>query len=589
MMMHIPETLTDYYKILRMFRGNYVKGEALLIAMLDNPDGLNYVLEAVPALAAIFSGFNRSAATRLLYDTLRTETPYFERAFMNYFKGLHYTTYDTFDELLADAQNTMSILRNERMAIILTQDPPTDKKMLTKYNIYRALPEDENSDIAIRDDVLRDVAAITQPKATNIYGTFNIFASALVNQAVSWGGTEVYYTIAFNNVSGSLPIAMSDTKNVIYIGVGVRTRSAAGTTTYYNYPGICKYDIPTDTWSLLYVGSTAIKDATTTNNSRQTNGVAYDEENNRLYMFYRPDSTTAQNYCDVINSVTGTAIRSNINVGSTGAAPPVSSTSPQTPWFCTFDKVNKLAKYMWQTGVYNAPNDSTAAGTYGWLWGCSVNENGMQWSGKACHPRMDLPALASFTVGTQRAPSNAQRFGGGMICGTYQEGASAGTGYAYLITITSKGNRINAQYLQFPAGTNHATLSGMNSTWLCDNGFLLCQWNATIGGNARQVSLYDFTENGLITLADRVPTSNPTSRIFPEMNKVNFNVGNTDYSYFGRKDGSYVESKNTQNYNTFITGNIPLNLGTERYKLIPYSASNWTLYDYDSFLWGKTT
>jgi hypothetical protein len=587
MMMHIPETLTDYYKILRMFRGNYVKGEALLLALLDNPDALNYVLEAVPALAAIFAGFNRSAATRLLYDTLRTETPYFERAFMNYFKGLHYTDYGTFNELLTDTQNTMNILRNERMALILTQDPTTDRKLISKYNIYRALPNDENSDIAIRDDILKGVNDITLPRTVNIYPSFTSFATSMVDRSVAWGGSELYNQITINSISGSLPIAMNDSKNAVFVGVSVRTRASSGSSTYYTYPGICKYNIASDSWTLVYCGNTSTKDNTTTNNSRMANGVAYDEENDRLYMFYRPDSNTARNNCDVINAATGAAIRSNINVGSTGSAPPNASTSPQTPWFCTYDKVNKMAKYVWQTGVYNAPNDSTAAGSYGWLWGCSVNENGLQWQGKCCHPRLDLSSLASFTLGTPRSPTNQQRFLGGMICGTYQEGASAGTGYAYLISIASKGNRINPQYLRFPSGTNYSTLSGMSSLWLCDNGFTLIQWGNQIGANPRQVSLYDFTENGLVTLADLVPSTNPTCRIFPEMNKVNYNISNTEYSYFGRKGGSYVESKNTQNYNTFIANNYPLNLGTSRYKLIPYTTSNWYLYDYDSFSWGK--
>ena len=75
----IPLIQNDYYKYHSMFRGNHVKGVTYFKSLLNTPETRAQITSSVPALAAVFTDFSKSEATRLCFDVLKNKT-YFQAA-----------------------------------------------------------------------------------------------------------------------------------------------------------------------------------------------------------------------------------------------------------------------------------------------------------------------------------------------------------------------------------------------------------------------------------------------------------------------------------------------------------------------------
>ena len=373
----IPLLQNDYYKYVQMFRGNFLKGASLFRSLLNDPTTREQLLANLPALSAVFTEFSKTEANRLCYDIL-VEKNYFEDALMFYLRGIEATSHQTIEELLNDDDNVMALLSNKELEPLFQENVELYKRALEKQTTLDALKLPENADVLLDEQVLDLLSGISKSTSVNIYTSYNTYYNSFSGDTCEFDANETHYASTPN----SDWMIVDDETEQVFLPACLRTRVGT-TSTYYYYPAVFKYDIPTETWVLLHVAETETK---ITSANKSTQAVAYDPKEDLLYMFYRPN-TTVQMYCDIIRVKTGVAIMTSIDVGNVG------STSYMTPFYCTFDKANKVAKYVWSAGAVNSTST-----TYGWLYGCSLNKNGLVWKGIVATPKNERTSYSSEMV-----------------------------------------------------------------------------------------------------------------------------------------------------------------------------------------------
>ncbi|MDD3693661.1 MAG: hypothetical protein PHX02_07155 [Oscillospiraceae bacterium] len=561
----IPNLQMDYFKYSRLFKGNYIKGATLLRSFLNDNAVADSLVRTTPAMAAVFTDFYKSPVNRLCYNVL-AESPYFEEAAISYLGGVGATEHQTMDDLLDDTQNTLDILHNIDFAEVFQQNPELLTKTLLKPNIYRALIKDENTDIVLRSVILETFSEVLNPAAVNIYTPYNAYWTPLVATTTPFDSGLIFYQNAMYTASSII----SEETNTIFVPSMVSGRTSTGSTTYYYYPAVFKYDISAGTWSLLYVASGDVRQSNSTNNSRSSNGVAYDPDNDNLYIFYRPSSSSAVNMCDIVKGADGSVVQTGIEVANVG----ISST--QVPVFCCFDKVNHLAKYVWRVGEMDAGSGSTT----GWLYGCSVSANGLVWAGKAAHPNADQGLSVFSTAQTSLGASG--RFSDGAYVGAFQTGSTIGTSNAVMVSIASSNDRIKANYLTFETGTSYSQLASPTYIIICENGFSLMAWD-TLKGYPTLAAIR-FLENEINLLSyeqQSTTTYKYTVYGFPAMNKAagKTSQSTAQFQVFGTTPSGVLKKEYPAPFDIFNETLIPAR-GSDLYKLDIVSSSNWVLYDY---------
>lgn len=566
----IPQLQNDYYKYSRLFKGNYLKGATLFRSLLNDASAAAQIIQSVPALGAVFTDFYKSEANKLCYDVL-AESAYFEQAMMAYFRGVGATVHETFDDLLADTQNIIDILRHVDFDQILQQNQNIISRALLEPNVFKALILDENSDIVLRADKLRTFSEILNPTGANIYTAYNTYWTSLIATTTPFDSGLIFYQ---NSMHTSRSI-ISEEANTIFVPSMVSGRISTSSSTYYYYPAVFKYDIISQTWTLLYVASGDVRQTSFVNNSRSANGVAYDPDNDNLYIFYRPSSTTAVNQCDIVKGANGSVVQTGIQVGNIGL------NTLMTPFFCTFDMDTQLAKYVWKTGDMSVGSGST----YGWLHGCSVSENGLVWSGKVAHPTAEYtPYFSSYM--NEITPDAKYRFPKGALVGAFQTGGTINTSLGVMVAIQSSGELMKANYRSFFTGTSYVHLSAPTNCVIGENGFAVLTWDMIGWGSTNQpvAAAFSLEENEIKLLKSYVQTNTSykySLYSFPPFNKaaVQTSQSGAPFIVMGLYNGSVLDKEFNEMFSAFNSSLIPAR-GSERYKLDTSVSNVWTLYDY---------
>lgn len=562
----IPNLQMDYFKYSRLLRGNFLKGATLFRSLLNDAAVAESIINTAPAMAAVFTDFYKTAANRLLYDVL-AESPYFDEAVMSYFRGVGATDHQTVEELLADTNNTLDLLHQTDFSEIIQKNPALLEQTLFTNNIFKALVNDENTDIVLRPDILQTFSDKLNPTSVNIYPGYNDFRTALMGTYTDFDGTLRYWDLTISTAA----CAISEEARLIFFPARLRAGTMSGQATGDVYfPGVLKYDIAADAWSLIHVASTDIRTTNITNYSRNANGMAYDPESDNLYVFYRPMYNTTPTLCDIFKGANGAAVQLGIQVSTAG------TTSYMAPVFCCFDKESHLAKYVWTVGDMNAGSASAT----GWLYGCSVSANGLVWAGKAAHPTADQTATV-YSVSATSFGANF-RYPKGAYVGAFQTGSTIGTSYAYMVSIASTADRIKANYLQFDMGTSYSQLAAPTSIFMCENGFALMAWDSL--QSYPTLAAFLFSENALTMHTMKKQSSSSykyTLYGFPALNKAAAQTSQTGALFlaFGLTPTGLLEQSYDTAFSVFDSTLIPAR-GSDRYKLNTSVSNQWMLYDY---------
>jgi hypothetical protein len=329
---------------------------------------------------------------------------------------------------------------------------------------------------------------------------------------------------------------------------------------------VFKYSITSKAWSLLHIASTSIKQTATTSFSRIGNGLAYDPASDSLFLFYRPQSTSAVTNCDIIKGTDGAEVQIGIQVSDVG------NTSYMTPIFCSFD--NNLAKFVWQAGK----PDTASADTTGWLYGVSVNSMGtVVWSGKAAHPTADYAQVYTSSM-TQIAQNAKYRYKKGAIVGTFQTGSAVNTSNAVMIAISSQNDRISSNYLTFDIGTNQSGLAAPTSLTITGDGLAVINWDSLKSYPALAViKMDDFT---MLSFTAQSTTANKyTLYNFPALNKSAAKISNNPAQVFSLSSDGLLE-REFEILPSIFTTDLPPARECIRYKILASSSTSWLFYDY---------
>lgn len=557
----IPLLQNDYYKYVQMFRGNYLKGATLFRSLLNDSTTREQLLESLPALSAIFTDFSKTEANRLCYDIL-IEKDYFEAALMSYLRGIEVTKHQTVEELLNDEENVIALLDTKELEPLFQENVELYRRALQKQATLDELKKCENSDILIDNQVLGLLSDISQRTATNIYTSYNTYYSSISGDTCEFDANETYYA--------SYPtyewLIVDDETEQAFLPAYIRTRVGT-TSTYYYYPAVYKYDIPTETWSLLHVAETATK---INDSTKQTKAVAYDPKEDLLYMFYRPN-TTVQMYCDIIRASTGVAIMTAVDVGSVG------STSYMTPFYCSFDKENGVAKYVWAAGAVNSTNS-----TYGWLYGCSVGKNGLVWKGIVATPRSECTSYSS-EMQAVNYPYKYSCSKGAYVCAF--SNSSATNTACTLGFIVHSGLKMVAKYLVISSNTDYANIYNPSSVMVTEDGLMAMYYNnITYKSESKTLVLLIDIEKAKIVGEFFAPsTSNGfTLYLSSLLKKIAFYNAKdaTTFYIVGMDENSNLVSLTTDTLPSLFKTEVHRPMGTERYKFYPQNSSYWYLYDY---------
>ena len=557
----IPLLQNDYYKYMQMFRGNYLKGASLLRSLLNDPTTREQLVVNLPALSAIFTDFSKTEANKLCYDIL-SEKSYYEDALMFYLRGLEATNHQTMAELLDDEDNIIELLKNEELSEFFHENEELYKRALEKQATLDELKLEKNSELVLDDQMLRLLSSVSKRTATNIYTSFNTYYNTFDGDACEFDANETYYDY---NANFNYMIVDDETHQV-FMPAYLRTR-VGSTSTYYYYPAVFKYDIPTATWSTLHVAETETK---ITSSVKSTQAVAYDPKEDLLYMFYRPD-TTVQMYCDIIRVSTGVAIMTSVDIGNVG------STSYMTTFYCSFDKVNKVAKYVWAAGAVNSTST-----TYGWLYGCSVNKNGLVWKGIVATPKSERTSYSSEMTAVNY-PYRMSCSKGAYVCAfsnTSNNSTACTLGF-----IVHSGTKMVAKYLEITANTEYSAMYSPSSSMVTEDGLLaLYYYNITYKSDSRTfVLLIDIEKAKIVGEFFAPSTSNAyTLYLSSLLRKVGFYNAkdNTTFYLVGKDENSKMVSITTNAMPSIFTTEAHKPIGTERYKIYPQSTTAWYLYDY---------
>lgn len=557
----IPLLQNDYYKYLQMFRGNFLKGASLLRSLLNDPTTREQLLVNLPALSAIFTDFSKTEANKLCYDIL-SEKSYYEDALMFYLRGIEATTHQTVEELLNDEDNVIALLKNTELEPLFQENVELYNRALKKQATLDELIKPENADILLDDQVLGLLSGISQRTSVNIYTSFTTYYNTFDGDACVFDANEIYYD--YNAVYNYMIV--DDETQQVFLPAYLRTR-VGSTSTYYYYPAVFKYDIPTATWSTLHVAETETK---ITSSNKSTQAVAYDPTEDLLYMFYRPDSTV-QMYCDIIRVSTGVAIMTAVDVGCVG------STSYMTPFYCSFDKENKVAKYVWAASAVTSTNS-----TYGWLYGCSVGKNGLVWQGIVATPKSERTSYSS----EMQAVSYPYRHScskGAYVC-SFSNTSSSSTAVT-LGFIVHSGVKMVSKYLQIAANTDYSYFYSPSSTMVTEDGLMALYMSSfTYKSESKtMVLLIDISKAKIVGEFFSPSTSNGfTLYLSSLLKKIAFyNAKDTTTFYIvGMDENSNLVSLTTNTLPSLFTTEIQKPIGTERYKIYPQSSSYWYLYDY---------
>lgn len=557
----IPLLQNDYYKYVQMFRGNYLKGATLFRSLLNDPTTREQLLENLPALSAIFTDFSKTEANRMCYDIL-IEKDYFEAALMSYLRGIEATKHQTIEELLNDENNIISLLENKELVPLFQENVELYKRALEKQATLDELKKCENSDILIDDQILGLLSDISQRTTTNIYTSYSTYYNSFDGDTFEFDANETYYD-SYPNYEWMI---VDEETEQVFLPAYLRTRVGT-TSTYYYYPAVYKYDIPTGEWLLLHVAETATK---ITGSEKQTKAVAYDPKEDLLYMFYRPN-TMVQMYCDIIRVSTGVAIMTAIDVGNVG------STSYMTPFYCSFDKDNGVAKYVWAAGAVNSTST-----VYGWLYGCSVGKNGLVWKGIVATPRSERTCYSSEMQAVS-SPSRHSCPKGAYVCAF--SNSSATNTACTLGFIVHSGVKMVSKYLEIPSNTEYSSMYSPSSTMVTEDGLMaMYYYNITYRSESRTfVLLVDIEKAKIVGEFFAPSTSNAyTLYLSSLLRKIAFYNAKDTTTYYivGMDENSNLVSLTTNTLPTLFKNEIHRPMGTERYKLQATSSSTWNLHDY---------
>ena len=568
----IPMLQMDYFKYQQMFRGNYIKGATLFRTLLNTPETRDYIMESVPALAAVFTDFSQNEATRLCYDILLKE-PYFETAVMNYLKGIDLTEHDTMDELLRDTNNFFSVLQHFDGNAIFQNDKPMLQRGLKLLSSQKELAKRERCSLTLRPDMVDDINAVNGYIASeNIYTSLSTYWNTIYNQTTDFSSTETYYAMSSLNYQWSV---VSDEKKCFFLPFMLRTRVGTSST-YYYYPAVFRYDMVSKEWTLLYVASTDQKQTSTNNNSRIANGIAYDHRKNLLYVFYKAVYNSTTVYCDIINASTGTAVMSEIEVGTAGAY------SNYAPYFCTFDEESGLAKYVWATGTVTISSSTS----YGWLYGCSVGSNGLVWSDVACHPYKNFTGIYSGYISAMSV-SYLRRYAKGAFVAVYGTSNSTSASKAVYIFIRSEGDKIVPHKIECPIYSNYSSVYSPAASVINDDGFAVMTYTDIVyDGGSTSVAV-------MIDVAAEVPKIVHTIKLSrsysytlyqePYLNKIALIAGNDQNTQIVcglDENGDAVVWQSPQVFGMFSSVILPSG-GSRRYKFRYANSSTYYIYDYE--------
>ena len=557
----IPLLQNDYYKYVQMFRGNYLKGATLFRSLLNDSTTREQLLESLPALSAIFTDFSKTEANRLCYDIL-IEKDYFEAALMSYLRGIEVTKHQTMEELLDDEDNVIALLSNQELVPLFQENIELYRRALQKQATLDELKKCENSELLLDDQILGLLSDISERTSTNIYTSYSSFYSSFDGDTCEFDANEYYYD-SYTNYEWMI---VDEETEQVFLPAYIRTRLQTAST-YYYYPAVYKYDIPTATWTLLHIAETATK---ITDSTKSTKAVAYDPKEDLLYMFYRPN-TTVQMYCDIIRVSTGTAIMTAIDVGNVG------STSYMTPFYCSFDKENGVAKYVWAAGAVNSTNT-----TYGWLYGCSVGKNGLVWKGIVATPKSERTSYSSEMQAVSY-PYKHSCPKGAYVC--VFSNSSSSTTACTLGFIVHSGVKMVAKYLQIASNTDYSGMYSPSSTMVTEDGLMaLNLYNFTYKSETRTlVLLIDIAEAKVVGEFYAPSYSNTfTLYLSSLLRKVAFYNAKDTTTYYivGMDENSNLVSLTTDTLPSLFKTEVHRPMGTERYKLYPQNSSTWYLYDY---------
>lgn len=567
----IPLLQSDYYKYSQMFRGNFLKGATLFRSLLNNPETAEPLINSGPAMASVFTDFSISQANRQCFNVL-AEKPFYEEAMMTYLKDMAATAHETSAELLTDTGNMIGIFRNPQFDPVFQEKPDLIKKALLKRNIYGALGEDANSDVALAIDKLRSYSSLLTGVSANIHTSFSTYWSTLNGTDTPFSATEKYYSYTMQY---DWSVVCEETAEV-FMPATLRTRVGTSST-YYYYPCVFKYGIVSQTWTLLAVCSTESKQTSTDYYGRQAYGIAFDPGRDMLYIFYKATSSSTFVTCDIVKGSTGEPLQIGIQTSSVG------SSSQHMPFFCCFDRESGLAKYVWRI------DNMYTTGANGWLYGCSVGQTGLVWEGKAAHPYSEW--ARAYSGYSNEMVGGKFRFTKGAIVGVYQKGESTSTYPAVMVSIHSSGNKFTASYIEFTAKTPYSTLYSPNHAVVMENGMAVLSWSSIDwgddGGSSRAVAvILEITEGALKRHASLFRTTSYayTPYSFLPFNKIA--VIDNQYpaicSVFGLDgSGGMIRRDCNETFAAFYSQLAPAR-GSRRYKLHTPGSSNWTLYDFET-------
>lgn len=557
----IPLLQNDYYKYVQMFRGNYLKGATLFRSLLNDSTTREQLLVNLPALSAVFTDFSKTEANKLCYDIL-IEKSYFEDALMYYLRGIEVTTHQTVEELLNDEDNVIALLQNEELAPLFHENVELYKRALQKQATLDELKKCDNSNILVDEQMLGLLSDISQRTSVNLYTSFTTYYNTFDGNTCEFDANETYYD--YNAVYNYMIV--DDETEQVFLPAYLRTR-VGSTSTYYYYPAVFKYDIPTATWSTLHVAETETKN---TNTTKSAQAVAYDPKEDLLYLFYRPDSTV-QVYCDIIRVSTGVAIMTAIDVGCVG------STSYMTPYYCTFDSENGVAKYVWAAGAVTSTNTA-----YGWLYGCSVGKNGLVWEGIVATPKSERTSYSSEMQAVSY-PYKHSCSKGAYVC--VFSNTSASSTACTLGFIVHSGVKMVAKYLEIPSNTDYSYFYSPSSTMVTEDGLMAIYMSkVTYKGTSQTMVLAIDIANAKIVGEFVASSTSYTFTLYLSslLKKIGFVCSNNTSSYtlFGMDENSKLVSITTDTLPSIFKAEIHRPIGTERYKLQTSSSSTWNLYDY---------
>ena len=306
------------------------------------------------------------------------------------------------------------------------------------------------------------------------------------------------------------------------------------------------------------------------NSAKSTKGIAYDSVNDLLYFFYRPDTTTQMN-CDIIKGTTGATVQSEINVGAVG------STSYLTTYFCAYDKDNSVAKFVWSANAMDTKDT-----TCGWLYGCSVDANGLVWQGIVAMPSSDAPDYYYNEMATPSAPYRA-RCSKGCFAGTFSA-TSASDSVVYMAFVTHSGTKMVVKYVSLPASTDYSEFKDAQYSYITEDGLLMFHTKSgTYGGSTVSVLLIIDIPRGKLVKAYTSSTYNEyTLYVAPVINKLAFTNESTEgeYTIIGLNGSGSLETHTTTSLPSMFVSQQFHPLGTDRYRLNLSSSSVWYLYDY---------